>query len=93
MAEDTKPLDAAPGRPRLPALDALRGLALIAMASYHFSWDLEFFGYLEPGTSTQGFLRIYARGIASTFLFLAGSASCLRIILHSGCPPSCGASR
>lgn len=72
MAEDTKPLDTAPGRPRLPALDAVRGLALIAMASYHFSWDLEFFGYLEPGTSTQGFLRIYARGIASTFLFLAG---------------------
>jgi len=59
-------------RPRLPALDAARGLALIAMATYHFSWDLEFFGYLAPGTSTQGFLRIYARLIASTFLFLAG---------------------
>lgn len=42
------------------------------MATYHFSWDLEFFGYLAPGTSTQGFLRIYARLIASSFLFLAG---------------------
>ncbi|EKF59778.1 hypothetical protein QWE_11157 [Agrobacterium albertimagni AOL15] len=62
----------APTRPRLLALDAARGLALIAMATYHFSWDLEFFGYLAPGTSTQGFLRIYARLIASTFLFLAG---------------------
>ncbi|WP_245408844.1 heparan-alpha-glucosaminide N-acetyltransferase [Rhizobium wuzhouense] len=57
---------------RLLWLDALRGLALIAMATYHFSWDLEFFGYLAPGTSTEGFLRIYARSIASTFLFLAG---------------------
>lgn len=59
-------------RPRLLALDAARGLALIAMATYHFSWDLEFFGYLAPGTSTQGFLRLYARMIASSFLFLAG---------------------
>jgi len=42
------------------------------MASYHFSWDLEFFGYLEPGTSTQGFLKAYARSIAGSFLFLAG---------------------
>lgn len=59
-------------RQRLHSLDAARGLALIAMATYHFSWDLEFFGYLVPGTSTQGFLRIYARLIASSFLFLAG---------------------
>lgn len=68
----TFPVDAAPPRPRLLWLDALRGLALIAMATYHFSWDLEFFGYLAPGTSTEGFLRLYARSIASTFLFLAG---------------------
>lgn len=71
MAEQTEPHTHL-RRPRLPALDAARGLALIAMATYHFSWDLEFFGYLAPGTSTQGFLRIYARLIASTFLFLAG---------------------
>jgi uncharacterized membrane protein len=58
--------------PRIVLIDTLRGLALIAMASYHFTWDLEFFGYLEPGTATQGFFRIYARSIASTFLFLAG---------------------
>lgn len=42
------------------------------MATYHFTWDLEFFGYLDPGTATQGFFRIYARSIASSFLFLAG---------------------
>lgn len=59
-------------RKRLPALDSLRGLALIAMATYHFTWDLEMFGYLEPGTSTEGLLRLYARAIASSFLFLAG---------------------
>lgn len=57
---------------RIGALDTLRGIALIAMASYHFTWDLEMFGYLDPGTATQGWWRLYARGIASTFLFLAG---------------------
>ncbi len=58
--------------PRITLIDTLRGVALIAMASYHFTWDLEFFGYLESGTATEGFFRIYARSIASTFLFLAG---------------------
>ncbi|WP_320199915.1 heparan-alpha-glucosaminide N-acetyltransferase [Agrobacterium sp. rho-13.3] len=57
---------------RIGALDTLRGVALIAMASYHFTWDLEMFGYLDPGTATQGWWRIYARAIASSFLFLAG---------------------
>ncbi|MDH4442776.1 MAG: heparan-alpha-glucosaminide N-acetyltransferase [Rhizobium sp.] len=68
----TVPAEVVVKRPRLLWLDALRGLALIAMATYHFSWDLEFFGYLAPGTSTEGFLRLYARAIASTFLCLAG---------------------
>ncbi len=49
-----------------------RGVALLAMASYHFSWDLEFFGYLDPGATSTGFLKYYARSIASSFLFLAG---------------------
>ncbi|SMC82906.1 DUF1624 domain-containing protein [Rhizobium sp. RU36D] len=57
---------------RIGIVDSLRGAALVAMATYHFTWDLEFFGYLDPGTSTQGFFRLYARAIASSFLFLAG---------------------
>ncbi|MBP2549492.1 putative membrane protein [Neorhizobium galegae] len=58
--------------PRIPLIDTLRGVALIAMASYHFTWDLEFFGYLEVGTSTQGAWKIYARLIATSFLMLVG---------------------
>ncbi|MCY1668692.1 heparan-alpha-glucosaminide N-acetyltransferase [Rhizobium sp. SL86] len=58
--------------PRIPLIDTLRGIALVAMASYHFTWDLEFFGYLEPGTATEGGWKIYARLIASSFLFLVG---------------------
>ena len=57
---------------RLPALDIARGIAILCMASYHFSWDLEYFHYLEPGTVGSGFFRLYARAIASSFLFMAG---------------------
>ncbi len=63
---------APPRVPRILLIDTLRGIALIAMATYHLTWDLEFFGYLDPGTATQGIFRIYARTIASSFLFLAG---------------------
>jgi uncharacterized membrane protein len=64
--------NSSPALPRITLIDTLRGIALVAMASYHFTWDLEFFGYLEPGTATQGWWKIYARAIASSFLFLAG---------------------
>jgi uncharacterized membrane protein len=42
------------------------------MASYHFTWDLEFFGYVDPGLTAFGWWKFYARCIASTFLFLVG---------------------
>jgi uncharacterized membrane protein len=59
-------------QPRFQWLDTLRGFALICMASYHFMWDLSAFGYLEPDFPAVGWPKIYARTIASTFLFLAG---------------------
>ncbi|MBZ9676009.1 heparan-alpha-glucosaminide N-acetyltransferase [Mesorhizobium sp. ES1-1] len=57
---------------RILAIDIMRGVALVAMASYHFTWDLEFFGYVDPGLTAFGWWKIYARCIASTFLFLVG---------------------
>ncbi len=62
----------APPKTRLGKLDVLRGIALVAMATYHTGWDFEFFGYLEPGTTGHGAWKIYARIIASTFLALVG---------------------
>lgn len=59
-------------RPRLEIIDLARAAALVAMASYHFLWDLELFEYLPGGYSTQGWPRLYARSIASSFLFLVG---------------------
>lgn len=71
MTEQTEIEKPRAGR-RFAWLDIARGLALLAMASYHFMWDLTTFGYLEPGFPSTGWPRIYARVIASTFLFLVG---------------------
>ncbi len=57
---------------RIALIDAARGAALVAMAVYHFAWDLEFFGYAPPGMTAVGGWRIFARAIAGSFLFLVG---------------------
>ncbi len=59
-------------KPRLEAIDIARGTALVAMAIYHCTWDLEFFGYLEPGLTASPGWKVFARSIASSFIFLAG---------------------
>jgi uncharacterized membrane protein len=71
MTEQTEAKGPLAGR-RLHWLDIARGVALVAMASYHFMWDLASFGYLAPDFPATGWPRAYARAIASTFLFLAG---------------------
>lgn len=67
-----KPEQGREGPLRLRILDLARGLALVAMAIYHFTWDLEFFGYIAGGTANSGGWMVFARCIAASFLFLAG---------------------
>ncbi len=57
---------------RIPALDALRGAALVAMIAYHLTWDLAHFGLLPAGTATTPLGQAIAAAIAGTFLALAG---------------------
>jgi uncharacterized membrane protein len=57
---------------RVPAIDVAKGVALVAMAIYHFVWDLEFFGWVAPFTIQQSGWVIFARSIAASFLFLVG---------------------
>jgi uncharacterized membrane protein len=59
---------------RLPGLDWARGAALVAMALYHFAWDLELFDYLAQGTANSGGLKLFARSIATSFLFITGAS-------------------
>ncbi|MCU0853566.1 MAG: DUF1624 domain-containing protein [Rhodobacteraceae bacterium] len=63
---------APPGTSRIVALDVARTAALVGMGVFHFTWDLEFFGYVTPGTTLQGGWAIFARLVASSFLFLVG---------------------
>jgi uncharacterized membrane protein len=63
---DTAP----PGR--ILAVDLARTGALLAMAVFHFVYDLELFGWLAPGTSVTGGWRVLALLTAGSFLFLAG---------------------
>lgn len=57
---------------RIPHLDIARTAALVAMAVFHFVFDLEMFGWLAPGTATSGIWRALAVTTAGSFLFLAG---------------------
>lgn len=59
---------------RIDLVDALRGVALVAMAVYHFTWDLEFFDFAEAGLTAQGGWKWFARSIAGSFLLLAGAS-------------------
>jgi len=49
-----------------------RGLALAAMIVYHFSWDLSFLQLIETNILQVPAWRWFARGIAGSFLLLAG---------------------
>lgn len=64
------PLPSRPGR--LPAIDIARGVALIGMVIFHFTFDLEFFGQVAPGTITSLPWRTFARLVAGSFVVLAG---------------------
>jgi uncharacterized membrane protein len=57
---------------RLPLIDAARGVAIVAMAVYHFAWDLRFFGYISADVGGDLGWRIFARSIAGSFLLLVG---------------------
>ena len=57
---------------RIHALDLARTLALACMVVFHFTFDLMVFGHVPPGTVFAGFWPYFARGIASSFLGMAG---------------------
>lgn len=67
------PQAAGAGR-RLPAVDCLRGAALVAMFGYHLTWDLAHFGYVDAATPFSPAMRLASHAIASTFLFVAGAS-------------------
>lgn len=57
---------------RVQSVDLARALALAGMVVFHFTDDLEMFGFLPPGTTVSGGWAVFARLVAGTFIFLAG---------------------
>lgn len=57
---------------RIAGIDALRGLAVIAMVAFHFCFDLAHFGVLAANFYRDPFWLHARTGILSTFLLLAG---------------------
>jgi uncharacterized membrane protein len=57
---------------RLPLLDAARGLAVVAMVVYHFSWDLRYFGYIASDVEGAFRWRVFAHSTAGAFLLIVG---------------------
>ncbi len=57
---------------RLAIVDIARGIALLAMFVYHFAYDLSMFRLIETDIVAEPGWRLFARGIAGTFLAIVG---------------------
>lgn len=57
---------------RYEALDALRGAAIVWMTLFHFSFDLNHFGYLKADFYNDPFWTWQRSAIVTLFLFCAG---------------------
>jgi uncharacterized membrane protein len=77
------------GHERYDRLDALRGLAIVWMAAFHFGFDLNHFGLLHPH---QNFFRdplwtTQRTCIVSLFLFCAGLGQAVALQATPGAAP------
>jgi uncharacterized membrane protein len=59
---------------RWQALDAARGIAVLAMIVFHVIWDLAHFGYAPATLPWSAPVKIFGHSIAFAFLFIAGVA-------------------
>jgi uncharacterized membrane protein len=59
---------------RIGALDVARGLAVVVMVAYHFTWDLAAFNVIDPATQRAVWFTWAGTAIACSFLFLSGYA-------------------
>ncbi len=59
-------------RPRLPAVDFARGIAIVGMVVYHTAFDLYAEGLIASDVENGPVWKAFARTVASSFLVLVG---------------------
>ena len=65
---------------RVALIDLLRGVALLAMIAFHFSWDLEFLSLADLNVTGNPLWIAFAHATAGSFLFTVG----LSLVLAHG---------
>jgi uncharacterized membrane protein len=77
-----------PGSARFDRLDALRGVAIVWMALFHFGFDLNHFGLLVPRQNFHGdpFWTGQRTAIVSLFLLCAGLGQATALAAGQGWP-------
>ncbi len=73
---------------RFDRLDALRGLAIVWMALFHFAFDLNHFGLLDPKQNFYGdpFWTVQRACIVTMFVFVAGLSQAVALEAGQGWP-------
>lgn len=66
--------------PRADRLDALRGAAIVWMAAFHFSFDLNHFGWIRQDFYRDPVWTWQRTAIVSLFLFCAGGGQALALM-------------
>ena len=62
------------GAGRIPLIDAARGSAILAMFVFHLTWDLSYFGYIDPQIVFARAFSTFGDTIGSSFLAIAGAS-------------------
>jgi len=57
---------------RILWIDVIRGVSILAMITFHFAFDLMYFGFAKSDLIYQPDWRLFERMIAFSFLFIAG---------------------
>lgn len=71
---------------RFEGIDALRGLAVVWMTVYHFSFDLNHFAFIQQCFLTDPFWTTQRTAIVSLFLFTAGLGQAIALGQGQGWP-------
>ena len=59
-------------RERILWIDVIRGISILAMITFHFAFDMMYFGFAKSDLIYQPDWRLFERMIAFSFLFIAG---------------------